>query len=131
MPEKPTGVTQRISSKSTTSKSPGSALPRDRSGQWVGTGQINIPYIVGAVRILDLAVQKVQTLQNNFITWAYACELGNIRVPAVMADFGLLCQRLTRLDANVLDAGANGCHLVIGRSIGLQIALLLHTNPLF
>jgi hypothetical protein len=74
----------------------------DRAGQRVSAGQINITYVVGAVRVFDLGVQKVHAFQNHFFARLYAGQVWNVRVPSVVPDFSLLGQGCAGFDFYML-----------------------------
>ncbi|GEM_PF-6653177 len=79
-----------------------STLYVDGARQWVSAGQVNVAYVVGAVRVLDLGVQKVHALQNHFLARLHAGQVWNIRVPSVVPDFSLLGQGCAGFDFYML-----------------------------
>src|ERR1700710_1289540 len=85
----------------------------ERTGQRVRTGKVNVAHVVGAVIVLDLRIEKIERLDDDFFTGFNRRQKRNIRVPAVMAEFGLLGKRYAWFDGEMLHLLSPWYHIAI------------------
>src|SRR5258707_709719 len=74
----------------------------ERTGQRVRTGKVDVAHVVGAVIVLDLRIEKIERLDDDFFTGLNCRQKRNIRVPAVMPESGLLGKRHARFNGEML-----------------------------
>ena len=68
----------------------------------MGTGQVDIFDIRNVIGIFNLRIQEIQTFNQDFFTRFYRSQKWQIRMPAVMSNFRLFCQRNPRFNFNML-----------------------------